>query len=172
LGTASSARLEQLRRGLADPPDGRGGVGHGVHLDLGDHQGVVHGRLEAARGADPLGRVRGGGDDAGLLDGHRDEVVPPVDPVVERDAEGQPQRADGVLHHVVGDVGVDAPLLDRVADLALVEGGDAREEVPALLDAHLAEVREDGGVAHAPRSSAERGGGVGRDRGDAGAKRG
>ncbi len=34
---------------------------------------------------------------------------------VERDAEGQPQRADGVLHHVVGDVGVDASLLDRVA---------------------------------------------------------
>ena len=71
-------------------------------LDLADHHRGISARLEAAGLADEAGHVRHRRDDAGLLHRHGDEDVLAVDVEVDAHAEGQLERPDDVLHHLVG----------------------------------------------------------------------
>ncbi len=142
---------EQLGPRPAHPLERRVGRGHVVDLDLRRHQRLVHGRLEAARGAHALGGMRGRGDDAGLFDRHGDEVVRAVDLHVERDPERQRQGADGVLDHPVGRLEVEPALAHGVGDGGLVEGGDGGEHAAALDHAQGAEPGDDGGLQKAYR---------------------
>ena len=120
----------------------RVGVLHVRELDLADHQRLVDLGAEAAAGADHLRGVRGRGDDARLLDDHRDDVVLAVDADVERDAVGQRVRAEDVLDELVGGLGVEAAAVERARDLVRLDARGLADEVAALGDGDLVEARQ------------------------------
>jgi hypothetical protein len=95
-------------------------VGHVEHLNLADHHRLGRFGLEAAAGADELGGVADGRQDARLLDGHGDEVVAAVDQEVDGDAQRQGVGADDVLDHQVGLAG-GQPLPGQHGPLGLVQ---------------------------------------------------
>ncbi len=109
--------LDDLRLVGGDPRGGPLRVAHLAKLHLGDHQRRVGVRDEATARAHHLGGVRGGRDDARLLDDHRHHVVVAVDAHVERDAVGQAVGAEHVLDELVGGLGVEAPAVERALDV-------------------------------------------------------
>ena len=158
---------EQRRLGGQDRRAGRRGVGHLDELDLGDHQRRIGLGDEAAAFADHAGGVARRGDDRGLLDAHRDQVVAPVDLEVEAEAQRQGVGADDVLDDVIG-------LCDRQA--AAVEelqvrgeqAGAAQELVLAVVQAQLVEA----GQARARGRALEAAAAAAEALGEGGARRG
>ena len=131
---------------------------HVRELHLADHQRRVDLGAEAAAGADHLRGVRGGGDDARLLDDHRDDVVLVVDAHVERDAVGQAVRAEDVLDELVRGLGLEASAVERARDLVRLDARGLGHELATLVDGHLVEagqlrsaLRHDDEVAAADR---------------------
>ena len=111
---------EDLDRTRVDRVDRSRDVVHAYQLDLADHQRRIDLAREAAARAHHLRGVRRGGDDAGLLDDHRHDVVVAVDADVERDAVRERVRPEDVLDELVGRLRVEAPLLERALDVPRV----------------------------------------------------
>ena len=103
-GCGFLGRRQQARACRAEPLDGGARIGDVNELDLADHRSRVRLGDEPARGAGDECGVGGGRDHGRLLDHHRDHVVASVHLEIERHAEWQRERADGVLDHDVGDV--------------------------------------------------------------------
>ena len=103
-GCGFLGRRQQARACRAEPLDGGARIGDVDELDLADHRSRVRLGDEPARGAGDECGVGGGRDHGRLLDHHRDHVVASVHLEIERHAEWQRERADGVLDHDVRDV--------------------------------------------------------------------
>ena len=125
-------RVEQRRPGAPETLDRREAVGDVDELDLADHDAVVGLGGEAAAGAGEQRRARGRGDHRRLLDDERHDDVLAVHLEVERDAERQRERADGVLDHAVGELGRQP--IGREGVHVAGRQSDGRRERAAALD--------------------------------------
>ena len=103
---------------------------------------------EAPARAHHLGGVRGGGDDARLLDDHRHDVVVPVDAHVERHAVRQPVGPEHVLDELVGGLGVEAAAVERALEVVRVAARGVAHQRATLLDGDLVEAGKTGSAGH------------------------
>jgi hypothetical protein len=94
---------EEIRARSVNLFDGCIGVLHVDELNLPDHQGWIRIGGESSSLADDPGSVACRGDDGRFLDGHRNQVVTPVDEKIKGDSEWKTQDPDHVLDHVIRD---------------------------------------------------------------------
>ena len=115
-------------------------------LDLAEHDRTRAARREAAVRAREPGRVRGRGHDARLLDGHRDQVVPPVHAEIDGDPEGQRHRTDDILDHMVDLIEPERAGVSNRVDLGRLELPELADDLPTLVRALLVEARHVGAL--------------------------
>ena len=104
LGVQAVGKVENLLLSFQQGLPGQWHIGHVDHLHLADEKRIRHGRHVAAGQPGGPGRPGQPRDDGRLLDGKRHDDLSRVDQEVERDAHRQPENADHVLDHLVGEV--------------------------------------------------------------------
>src|SRR2546427_342543 len=133
-------------------------IRHADELNLADHDGSGCARRKAPSLPGHPRRVRGRCDDAWFLDGHRDEVVTPVDPEVHGDAERNRHRAHDVLDHSVHLVELQGARVPDRFDFCVRQIAERPDDLPSILRALLVKSGYVGALDQGPapvRSSLE-----------------
>ena len=126
-GVPAIGALQQLGCGVLHGALRRVEVGDVEHLDLTDADRLRDLRLDAAAGAQQLGRIARRRHDRGLLDAHRHEHVAAVEQHVRAHAQGQAMHAQGVLDHAVGLVLTQAAARREARHVACRHAGQRRD---------------------------------------------